>query len=219
MATCGPPGYQPIMLVQCPLAHDPQAYYNPQAEPFLAWEIKEGCRRQTSKPKSTDGLRERKPNYRETDMTLEEIEDWLKEHIELRRNVITTRTEYRWKDDCMPPDRPWENFDDIVFNDVWRLLQKIKPTNERHLRNTVESGFVANFNPFRAYLDSLPPWDGDEYIRVLASSVTVAGGFEKLGFEEVIVDGTPGYIAVVRTDDEMKARASMMAMQAKGGKT
>ena len=105
MATCGPPGYQPIMLMQCPIAHDPQAYYNPQAEPF------------------------------------------------------------------------------------------------------------------RAYLDSLPPWDGDEYIRVLASSVTVAGGFEKLGFEEVIVDGTPGYIAVVRTDDEMKARASMMAMQAKGGKT
>jgi hypothetical protein len=28
---------------RCILCHDPQVYYNPQAEPFLAWEIKEGC--------------------------------------------------------------------------------------------------------------------------------------------------------------------------------
>ena len=30
---------------RCTLGHDAEAYYNPQAEPFLAWEIKEGCRR------------------------------------------------------------------------------------------------------------------------------------------------------------------------------
>lgn len=30
---------------RCPLGHDAEAYYNPQAEPFLSWEIKEGCRR------------------------------------------------------------------------------------------------------------------------------------------------------------------------------
>ena len=27
---------------RCPLGHDAEAYYNPQAEPFLSWEIKEG---------------------------------------------------------------------------------------------------------------------------------------------------------------------------------
>ena len=48
-----------------PMCHDPDVYYNPQAEEFLAWEIKEGCRQQTSKPKSTEGLRERKPSWAE----------------------------------------------------------------------------------------------------------------------------------------------------------
>ena len=32
-------------------------------------------------------------------MGLDEIEEWLDRHVELRRNVITMRTEYRWKDE------------------------------------------------------------------------------------------------------------------------
>ena len=76
---------------RCPLGHDAEAYYNPQAEPFLAWEIKEGCRRQSSQPKSREGLRERKPNYMEAYMSLDEIEQWLTQHIELRRNTVTMR--------------------------------------------------------------------------------------------------------------------------------
>ena len=157
------------------LARDPDVYYNPQAEPFLAWEIKEGCQRQTCKPKSREGLRERKPNYREVLMSLEEIEEWLHGHIELRRNVITMRKEFRWKE----TGGEWLNFDDAAYNDVWRRLEKIKPTKDEHLRKTVDSGFVSDFNPFADYLDALPPWDGDDYIRGLALSVTVAGGADE----------------------------------------
>ena len=165
---------------RCPLGHDAEAYYNPQAEPFLAWEIKEGCRRQTSQPKSTEGLRERKPNYMEAYMSLDEIEQWMKQHIELRRNVITMRKEYRWLEDgCCDDGKPWENFDDIVYNDVWRRLEKVKPTKDEALRKTVDSNYVSEFNPFVEYLRSLPPWDGDDYIRALAMGVTVAGGFDE----------------------------------------
>lgn len=122
---------------RCPLGHDAEAYYNPQAEPFLSWEIKEGCRRQTSQPKSTEGLRERKPNYREVYMSLDEIEQWMKKHIQLRRNVITMRKEYRWLEDgYCDDDKPWENFDDIVYNDVWRQLEKVKPTKDEELALT-----------------------------------------------------------------------------------
>ena len=164
---------------RCLLGHDAEAYYNPQAEPFLAWEIKEGCRRQTSQPKSTEGLHERKPNYREVYMSLDEIEQWMKQHIELRRNVITMRKEYRWLEDgCCDDGTPWENFDDIVYNDVWRRLEKVKPTKDEALRKTVDSNYVSEFNPFVEYLRSLPPWDGDDYIRALAMGVTVAGGFD-----------------------------------------
>ncbi len=165
---------------RCPLGHDAEAYYNPQAEPFLAWEIKEGCRRQTSQPKSTEGLRERKPNYREVYMNLDEIEQWMKKHIQLRRNVITMRKEYRWLEDgCCDDGKPWENFDDIVYNDVWRQLEKVKPTKDEALRKTVDSNYVREFNPFVEYLRSLPPWDGDDYIRALAMGVTVAGDFDE----------------------------------------
>lgn len=165
---------------RCLLGHDAEAYYNPQAEPFLAWEIKEGCRRQSSQPKSKEGLRERKPNYMEMYMSLEEMEGWLRQNIELRRNVITTRKEYRWLEaGCCDDGKTWENFDDTVYNDVWRRLEKIKPTKDEHLRKTIDSDFVTDFNPFREYLESLPPWDGDDYIRGLALGVTVAGGFDE----------------------------------------
>ena len=55
-----PPGYQSQLLGvesvrkgrdagrRIALAHDGEAYYNPQADPFLAWEVKEGCRRGTA---------------------------------------------------------------------------------------------------------------------------------------------------------------------------
>ena len=46
-----------------PLARDGTVYYNPQADSFLAWEVKDGCRRQSSRPRSREGLRERKPGY------------------------------------------------------------------------------------------------------------------------------------------------------------
>ena len=165
---------------RCPLGHDQEVYYNPQAEPFLAWEIKEGCRRQSSQPKSREGLRERKPNYLEAYMSLDEMEAWMKKNIQLRRNVITTRKEYRWLEDGYCDDgKPWENFDDIVYNDVWRRLEKVKPTKDEALRKTVDSNFVIEFNPFVEYLNALPPWDGDDYIRGLAMGVTVAGGFDE----------------------------------------
>ena len=161
---------------RCPLGHDAEAYYNPQAEPFLSWEIKEGCRRQSSQPRSSEGLRERKPNYKEVYMSLGEIEEWLEKNIELRHNVITMRKEYRW---LTPGGGEWENFDDSAFNDVWRRLEKIKPTRDEHLRKTIDSSFVADFDPFRDYLESLPPWDGGDYIRALALGVTVAGDFDE----------------------------------------
>ena len=164
---------------RCGLCHDPDAYHNPLAEPFLAWEIKEGCRRQSGKPRSREGLRERKPNYQEVNMSTDEIDRYLDRHIELRRNIITTRMEYRWKDECMPQDRPWENFDDTTLNTLWRRMSKEKPVNRNEIDWEVNSDYVGDYNPLTDYLDSLPPWDGDDYIRGLALGVTVAGGFEE----------------------------------------
>ena len=162
-----------------PLCRNPDVYYNPQAEEFLAWEIKEGCRQQSSKPKSTEGLRERKPSWAEQVMTLDEIDDYLNRHAEFRYNVITGRVEVRlFSDRIIRGCEPWEPITDRHFNNLWRGMKRIKMVAEKDIRNEIESEFSPDFHPFRAYLDSLPPWDEDDYIRVLAASVTVAGDFD-----------------------------------------
>ena len=162
-----------------PMCHDPDAYYSPQADEFLAWEIKEGCRQQTSRPRSTEGLRERKPSWAEQVMTLDEIDDYLGKHAEFRRNVITGRIEVQmFSDRIIRGDEPWEPFSDWHFNRLWRGMQRIKNVPEKHLHNEINSDFSPDYHPFRAYLDGLPPWDENDYIRVLAAGVTVAGGFD-----------------------------------------
>ena len=162
-----------------PMYHDPDIYYNPQAEEFLAWEIKEGCRQQTSKPKSTEGLRERKPSWAEQTMTLDEMDDYLRKHAEFRRNVILGRVEIRmFSDRIIRGEEPWEPITDWHFNKLWRGMMRIKNVQERHVHNEIESDFSPDYHPFREYLRALPPWDESDYIRVLAASVTVAGDFE-----------------------------------------
>ena len=41
------------------------------------------------------------------------------------------------------------------------------------------SDYAKDYDPFREYLERLPPWDGDDYILGMAAGVTVAGGFEE----------------------------------------
>ena len=162
-----------------PMCHDPDVYYNPQAEEFLAWEIKEGCRQQTSKPKSTEGLRERKPSWAEQVMTLDEIDDYLKKHAEFRRNVITGRIEIQlFSDRIIRGEEPWEPITDWHFNNLWRGMKRQKFVSEKDIHNEIESEFSPDYHPFRDYLKLLPPWDENDYIRVLAASVTVAGDFD-----------------------------------------
>lgn len=99
----------------CTLCHDPDVYYNPEAEWFLSMTILGATRLGSGKLRSTEGLRERKPNYKELQMTVDEID--------------------------------WE----------------------------ICSDYVKDFHPFIDYLEHLPPWDGDDYIRELAMGVTVDG--------------------------------------------
>ena len=132
---------------RCILAHDPQAYYNPQADFFLAWEIKEGCRQQSSQPKSTEGLRERKPNYQELRMSIDEIEDWLSHHIQLRRNVISDRQEYRWLDnDAIEGWGPWLNYDDHTLNTLYRRMGKVKTVKRDEIDWVVCSDYSASIS-------------------------------------------------------------------------
>ena len=154
-----------------PLSRDPDVYYDDAAMPFMSADI-DGA------DKNTEGLRERTPSWAERVMTLDEIDDYLVKHVELRRNVITSRMEIRWFADDIPRGlEPWKEFTDYEFNKLWRRMQRIKDVSERHLHQEIESDFSPDFHPFRDYLEHLPPWDGKaDHIAILAAGVTVEGG-------------------------------------------
>ena len=163
-----------------PLCHDTDVWYRDPAEamPFLSADI-------VGKEKSSEGVRERIPNWEEKVMTLDEIDANLRRLVELRRNVISDRLEIRWLRDDIPRGlEPWHDFTKVDFNKLWRRMYRIKPVNERHLDNEINSDYTPDFHPFRDYLEHLPPWDGEtDHIAILAAGVKVAGGDrEQLSF-------------------------------------
>ena len=161
------------------LCHDPEAYFNPNTDWFLAMEILEATRPRSGKLKSAEGLRERKPNYKELQMTLDEIEDWMDHNIELRRNIVSGRQEYRWlENNAIEGTGPWQNYDDHTLNTLYRRMGKVKAVKREEIDWEVHSEYVKDFNPFLDYLERLPPWNGEDYILAQAAGVIVEGGIE-----------------------------------------
>ena len=104
--------------------------------------------------------------------SVEEIEAFLKEHVKLRRNVITSRTEYL-------DEAVWRPINDTKVNSLWKDMSKTKRVNVQDIYRIIESDFVAEFHPFREYLESLTKYEGRDFIRELAETVRVKGGEEE----------------------------------------
>lgn len=101
-----------------------------------------------------------------------EAEAWLREHYRLRYNVITRRLEID-----LEGAGAYEPMDDYRENSIFRDLchQEIGVT-KKNLEYLLRSDFTPHFNPFLAYLDALPEWDGEtDYIDRLAATVRVTG--------------------------------------------
>ncbi len=107
-----------------------------------------------------------------------DIERFLSEHIKLRRNEITQRTEFL--SDCKPEKNQfvWRNITDHTVNSLWKKMSALKRVNIADIYRVIDSDFVKNFNPFKEYLYALTEWkEGDtDYIQQLARTVTVKGG-------------------------------------------
>ena len=121
--------------------------------------------------KKKTGVKERKKAWQETTATVEEIQQFLEDHVMLRYNVVTRRVE-------ASPD--WEPVSDRLVNSLWTEMSKDKQVRVQDIYRVLESDFVPEYHPFRFYLDSLPPWNGkDDYILELSSSVFVRGDVEE----------------------------------------
>ena len=120
--------------------------------------------------------------------TVEEIQSFLESHIKLRYNEITSRVEC-----CVPADskegtakEEWQPISDRKVNSLWVAMSKQKRVNKQDMYSIIESEYVPSYNPFVAYLESLPQWhEGDhDYIADLAATVKIKGEQEQIESQE-----------------------------------
>ena len=134
--------------------------------------------------------KEHKKNWREVYASVEDIKDFLGDRIYLRYNVITGRIE------CRVPERDlfdmvgdpfvtqptdcWQPISDRIVNSLWAEMSAVKPVRAQDIFRVMESDFVPDYNPFRYYLEHLPPWDGQsDHILAMSVSVQVKGDVEE----------------------------------------
>ena len=141
-----------------------------------------------SAPAEGGDAKEHKKNWRETYATVEDIKDYLRDHVVLHYNTVKHQVEVRVpSQDEFCRNRELEQFEsdgwqlmsDRLFKTLLTAMQKVKPTLERDLETVIGSGFVPDYHPFKRYLNKLPDWDGENHILVLSGSVMVKGGVEK----------------------------------------
>ncbi len=109
--------------------------------------------------------------------SIEELKGMLKERVELRHNELTGRVEYRLLTSDGKPFRP---VTDRMVNSLYVELSHTVRVNILDLYRLIESDYSTPFHPLRAYLESLPAWDGrTDYLAELAGTVQVKGGEEE----------------------------------------
>ena len=166
--------------------------------------------------------KEHKKNWREVYASVEDIQAFLSDEIMLRYNVITRRVECHllegspWDSYDGSPESAmellmamagdqtpggetpmlWRPITDRIVNSLWVELSKEKPVRIQDIYHVLESDFVPEYHPFRYYLEHLPPWDGNNHILVMSTSVRVKGGTEEqMRFYEYLRKWLVGMVA------------------------
>lgn len=110
-----------------------------------------------------------------------DMENFLNAEARFRLNVITRQCEFHWNEPTesdMHPQEEWQEVTDYIVNTLWSRMSK---TGVRvglsDLYNVLHSEFVPLFNPFTAYFDTLPEWDGRDYIDELTSTIRLAAPY------------------------------------------
>ena len=186
-----------------PMTLDPEVIYNASAMSFTSDEI------------------HAKPPDRQTadnsnlPATPKEIRAFLNDRVYLRRNIVKGRPEYRDPGD--PPDR-WRLLDNTKLNTLYSDLRDERRVSKEDMVSTINSEHYPAFHPFQAYLDHLPPWDGQtDHIIELSMSVMVKGGVEKqMLFYEYLKKWLVGL--VVGWIDEREINSAMLIFIGKQGR-
>ena len=132
--------------------------------------------------KGSKGSKEHKPSWQETYASIDEITAFLDNHILLRHNVVMGRVEYRFPTTYYNKEpTEWQPISDRIVNSLWTDMARRQPVRVQDMQRVIESDYVADYDPFKFYMDNLPLWneDKDDYIMELAMSVIVKGEAEE----------------------------------------
>ena len=185
--------------------------------------IVRSCYQQTDEHGTTKPKAERK--Y----ATVDDIEEFLKQRIQLRYNTIARIVEVSQlpsiegrgemslgcyderfispKECCKATygdGSLFVPFQDKDLNSLWREMSKTCGMRviKDDMCSVIRSDFAQQYNPFEEYIRSLPAWDGvTDYIGRLASSVTVASDADE--WREVLRKWFVGFIAGLFMPDEV----------------
>ena len=138
--------------------------------------IVRSCYQQTSEHGTLHPPREQKERY----ASVREIQDYLTEkNIRIRHNLVSRKWEYFNDNEpsTLQPSAAWADLTDRHVNSLYRAfsLDTGRRLRISDLYIIIESDFYPTYHPFREYLESLPQWDGHDYIEELASRVHVVG--------------------------------------------
>lgn len=101
--------------------------------------------------------------------SVKDIENFLTGQGTFRKNRVTGKYEF-----ALPGSEVFNDLTDRVVNSLWRkMCKEVAPARKQDLQTIIESDFVTLYDPFREYVDSLPEWDGKDYIGELAAQVHV----------------------------------------------
>jgi hypothetical protein len=124
--------------------------------------------------------------------TIMKIEEKLSEQYEFRKNIITSRTEYRNLN-----DDTFLELTDYKLNSIYiELLKQDIKTSKDTVAQLLNSEFVENYDPFVSYFENLPAWDGvTDYIGILAKTVKLESANENNLFKHNLRKWLIGVVA------------------------
>ena len=97
-----------------------------------------------------------------------QIEQHIKENYDTRYNEVLHIMEYRRRKTDTEQPEPFHILDEMMENSIWMEMNELGYScTVKTIQNLIYSDFSITYHPIREYLDSLPEWDGTDYIGIL----------------------------------------------------
>ena len=97
------------------------------------------------------------------------IDRFVKDRYDLRYNVVKLGIEGRERGKPIYRNMKDRDMDRILANMIEENLFKFKPRDFE----LYTSAYIEDYDPYTSYFESLPPWNGEDHIKKLASYIKV----------------------------------------------